>query len=154
LKYPEYLSAAKRHNQACRVLQVKIESCINNDEIQDDNFRHLIVSLYYLSGYIIECSLKYKIFELLTFDVDVNVDKVGCRDSGLIIYKKIAIHDFARLQEQLTSQVSDLSYESLDDKIALLLEKWNPAIRYEEVAVNYQDVKALYLHTKSFLRRM
>lgn len=154
MKYPEYLLAAKRHSDACRVLQEKIESCLNDEQEQGLQFKHLVLSLYYLSGYIVECSLKYKILDLLGFDINVNVDKSGCNGSKIIKYGDIATHNFDNLQDRLSSLISDLSYESNNAQIELLLSNWDPSIRYKETAVNYPDVKELYLHTTNFLRRM
>lgn len=154
MKYPEYLLAAKRHNEACRVLQEKIEYCLSNGLEQGFQFQYLVMSLYYLSGYIVECSLKYKILDLLGFDITVNVDKSGCNGSNIIKYNEIATHSFDNLQNRLSSLISDLSYESEDVQIELLLNGWDPSIRYKETAVNYPEVKELYLHTINFLRKM
>lgn len=154
MKYPEYLLAAKRHSEACKVLQEKIEFCISNDQTLGFQFQHLVLSLYYLSGYIVECSLKYKILDLLGFDINVNVDKSGCNGSNIIRYNEIATHDFDNLQNRLNSLVSDLTYESNNAQIERLLSDWDPSIRYKEIIVNHADVKELYLHTRSFLRKM
>jgi hypothetical protein len=100
LKYPEYLLAAKRHNEACKVLQEKIELCLSNEQGQGFQFQHLVLSLYYLSGYIVECSLKYKILDLLGFDINVNVDRLGCNGTNIIRYNEIATHNFLDLRNK------------------------------------------------------
>jgi hypothetical protein len=153
LKYPEYLSSAKRHNYACRVLQDKIETYAN-DSPNDENFNHLITSLYYLSGYIIECSLKFKIFEVISFDSNIEIDDVACKALGFNYRKKIQIHSFQRLQNFLDSKISDISHLSNESTIDHLLGQWNPEIRYEHLEIQYQDAKAFYKHANNFMKSM
>ncbi|SON51572.1 hypothetical protein [Vibrio tapetis] len=154
MKYPEYLLAAKRHSETCKVLQERIEACLSADQEQSLQFQNLVLSLYYLSGYIVECSLKYKILDLLGFDININVDKSGCNGSGIIKYNEIATHKFDDLQNRLSSLISDLTYESNNSQIEQLLINWDPSIRYKDIDLPYSDVKDFYLHTRSFLRNM
>jgi hypothetical protein len=153
LKYPEYLSSAKRHNFACRVLQEKIET-FENANPNDENYNHLITSLYYLSGYIIECSLKFKIFEVFSFDSDVEIDEDACNILGINYRKKIQVHSFQKLQNFLDSKISDISHISNESATDLLLEQWNPIIRYQHLEIQYQEVKAFYNHANNFMKSM
>jgi carboxypeptidase C (cathepsin A) len=152
LKYPEYLSSAKRHNFACRVLQEKIET-FENANSNDENFNHLITSLYYLSGYIIECSLKFKIFEVFSFNSDLEIDEEAYRILG-INKRKIQVHSFHKLQNFLDSKISDISHISNESAINLLMEQWNPIIRYQHLEIQYQEVKAFYNHANNFMKSM
>ncbi len=153
MKYLEYLSAAKRHRQACKILNEKI-STFPEDETNKDNFNYLVISLYYLSGYIIECSLKFKILELSGFDSESDVNKVECRKVGINYYEEIRIHDFEKLQDVLSSKATDITYESDATEVECLLIAWDPIVRYEEMNVDYQEVYSLYEHAVSFLKKM
>ncbi len=86
--------------------------------------------------------------------MNVNVDKSGCNGSGIIKYRDIATHNFDDLQNLLNSLISDLTYESENELVDDLLFKWDPSIRYKNISMPYSDVKELYLHTRSFLRKI
>jgi len=152
LKYLEFLSSAKRHDYACRVLQEKIESYEENT--YDEKFKFLVISLYYLSGYIIECSLKFKILEVSGFNSNVEVNKNECKKIGIIYHEQIKTHDFTRLQDFLDSKIPDLSHESDNDEIECLLTSWDPTIRYEDISIEYRKVKSFYNHANDFLKKM
>lgn len=154
MKYPDFLSAAKRHSHVCRILQEKIDVYLENDEPYDEEVRHLVINMYYLSGYIIECSLKFKILELKGFDSEMVVDKNECLKIGIDYNKQFKIHRFKDLQELLDTCLSDISHESTDQKVGELLAGWDPLIRYKDSSPSYQDVKELYKHTTRFLRKM
>jgi hypothetical protein len=149
LKYPEFLTSARRHSEACRVLKEKIELYLINEHNNE-----LVLSLYYLSGYIIECSLKYKMLELWGFESTVDVNKTECEKLELTYHKDVKIHNFTRLQEILSSKQSDLSYVSDVQDIQNLLENWDPLVRYEHTTLDYQGVISLYSHANDFLRKM
>lgn len=153
MKYPEFLSSAKRHNQACKVLQDKLDSFGDNDR-DNDEFRFLVLSLYYLSGYIIECSLKFKIFEVIGYDENTEVDEVECQKAGINYKKKIKTHNFSRLQNFLESKISDISYLSEESTIESLLSQWNPELRYKTIQLDHNEIKSFYKHTNQFLKRM
>jgi hypothetical protein len=157
LKYPEYLSSARRHNEACRVLKERIELYINDDnsnELSNEKCNRLVLILYYLSGYIIECSLKYKMLELWGFDSTVDINKLECTKLELNYFRDVKIHDFTRLQEVLSSKQPDLSHVSEEHDVQSLLEMWDPYVRYEHMVLNYQSVNSLYSHANNFLRQM
>jgi len=153
LKYLEYLSAAKRHKQACRVLKEKIGT-YENDSSNDENFNYLVLSLYYLSGYIIECSLKFKILELSGFDSELEVNHNECSKFGINYRREIKIHDFAKLQDVLDSKSTDITHESDDTEIECLLVRWDPIVRYENVSLDYQEVNSFHDHAVCFLRNV
>ncbi|ENT6849813.1 TPA: hypothetical protein I7135_04405 [Vibrio vulnificus] len=153
MKYPEYLYSAKRHNYACRLLKDKLEA-FEESERSTDNFKHLVNSLYYLSGYIIECSLKFKIFECSGYGLEQEIDPEECKKHDINHRKKIMTHSFVTLQNFLSSKISDVSYESEKEEIRHLLSKWSPEVRYESPLVNFEDVIGFYLHASKFLKEM
>ncbi|MFA0343993.1 hypothetical protein AB4552_18240 [Vibrio sp. 10N.222.54.C3] len=153
MKYPEYLHSAKRHNYACRLLQEKLASFDVQDQ-NSDNFKHVVCSLYYLSGYIIECSLKFKIFECCNYDSVSEIESEKCKEHGINYRKKIKTHSFTTLQNFLSSKVSEISYESNESHLSLLLDNWTPEVRYESRNLDHDEVIELYMHAKKFLRQM
>ncbi|MFA0415646.1 hypothetical protein AB4520_17930 [Vibrio renipiscarius] len=153
MKYPEYLHSAKRHNYACRLLKERLET-IDDSEHNTDKYNHLVNSLYYLSGYIIECSLKFKIFECCGYDIEKDIDPLECDKYNINHRKKIRTHSFVTLQNFLSSKISDVSFESEDEKISVLLSKWTPEVRYKSQVVSSTDVVGLYLHANKFLKEM
>ena len=153
LKYSDYLYSAKRHNYACRLLKTKLEA-FDVLERDTDNFKHVVNSLYYLSGYVIECSLKFKIFECIGYDIEKDIDPEECKKHGINHRKKIITHSFETLQNVLDSKISDVSYESKDIEITKLLSKWNPEVRYETPILNHEHVVGFYSHANKFLKKM
>lgn len=154
MKYPEYLNSAKRHNQACIVLKDKIETFAENS-FDDIECKHLVLSLYYLSGYIVECSLKFKIFEVIGYEINIDIDENIIKERFDIDFrKKIQTHNFGRLQNLLNSKISDVDYKSDVKEVNKLLNDWSPSVRYENKDIKYQEVKDLYKHTKKFMKKM
>lgn len=153
MKYRDYLLSAKRHSHTCRILQEKIDTTditpINNDDIN-----YLALSLYYLSGYIIECSLKFKIFESFGFENNLEITKDTCSTKGINYKKKIKTHNFSKLLEYLQTKLPDISYNSDIEEINDLLNKWQPELRYLHTSIEYEKVKQLYTHAKLFLRKV
>lgn len=153
MKYTSYLSSAKRHSHACQALIEKINILIGQDDrIEERNF--LVLSLYYLSGYIVECSLKFKIFEVSNYDENIEISDHKCRILGINYKKDIRIHDFSKLQDFIDSLNIDISYTSGNNDIDILLNNWKPDVRYEHSNLDYESIYKMYQHTVQFLRKM
>lgn len=152
MKYPEYLSSARRHNHACRVLKARIDSLDVEEGLEEYNY--LVSSLYYLSGYIIECAMKYKIFELCQYSLEVEVDEAECEKVGIDYKKRIKTHNFNKLQNYLDSLISGLSHSSDDKEINKLLQNWTPELRYSYCELNYKKIEELYNHTTRYLKKV
>ncbi|HEP9390005.1 hypothetical protein QSV36_11380 [Pseudomonas sp. BCRC 81390] len=153
MKYKEYLTSAKRHNHACRVLQAKLET-FDEGDFNTEEFKFLVLSMYYLSGYIIECALKFKIFELKQYDPVLEVNEENCAAVGINYKKRIKTHSFSSLQNLLDSLVSGLHHTSNKGEINRLLNEWNPEIRYSHIDLEYSQIKEFYAHSNQYLRKM
>ncbi|WP_157631113.1 hypothetical protein [Vibrio pacinii] len=153
MKYNEYLESARRHSYACRLMRDRANDFSDEDR-NTENFKHLVCSLYYLSGYVIECSLKFKIFECCGFDSEIDIDDEECRKVGINYRKKIKTHSFTTLQNYLNSKISGITHESDDIQIVALLENWSPEIRYETRELDFDLVKNFHEHASKFLRIM
>jgi hypothetical protein len=153
LKYPEYLSAAKRHDQACSVLKEKIEGYKAHPS-HNVKLEQLAVSLYYLSGYILECSLKFKILEVSNFCPRADVNKHECKKIGIEYNKEFGIHSLPKLQELLISKVTDINCSASDCKVIDLLTSWHPRIRYQDAIIPVNEAEEFYKHTKFVMRKV
>lgn len=153
LKYKDYLSSAKRHNYICKLLRDRANEFEQKDR-NSQNFKHLVDNLYYLSGYVIECSLKFKIFECCGYDSELEIEEEECRKLGINYRKKIKTHSFTTLQNFLSSKISGISHESNNNDIIPLLENWNPEIRYEKKDLDFENVSSFYEHANQFLKQM
>jgi hypothetical protein len=153
VKYPEYLSSAKRHNHTCRVLKAKIDS-FDIAEHNSEEFNFLVYNLYYLSGYVIECSMKFKIFELEQYSSNAEVDEVECKKAGIDYKKRIKTHNFQRLQNYLDSLISGLSHSSGKTEINKLLNDWKPELRYSHFELNFSHIEEFHNHVSKYLQRM
>lgn len=153
MKYTEYLVSAKRHSHACRVLKAKLDTFDEGDSTSEE-YKFLVLSMYYLSGYIIECALKFKIFQVRNHCPNVEIDEASCSGVGIDYRKRIKTHNFDSLQNYLDSLISGLSHLSGKREINLLLKNWNPDIRYSHIELKYEEIDELYAHTISYLRRM
>lgn len=153
VKYTEFLTSAKRHNHACRVLKAKLDS-FNEDDLRSEEFKFLVLSLYYLSGYIIECALKFKIFELKQYNPNIEVDEQNCKNAGIEYRKRIRTHKFSSLQNYLDSLIGGFSHISNNSEINRLLSEWSPEIRYSHFDLEYEKVKEFYAHSSQYLRKM
>ena len=153
LKYNDYLNSAKRYNYTCRLLRDKAIAFDSTDR-STENFKYLIDSLYYLSGYVIECSLKFKIFECSGYDSELEIEEEECKKNGINYKKHIKTHSFSKLQDFLSSKTSGISHESDDHDVSTLLKNWDPGIRYEKRDLNFETVNCFYDHVSRFLKKM
>ncbi len=129
--YKDFLNAAHKHEYTCQVLLDKLERI--DEKREKESFRFLILNFYYLSGYIIECIIKYGIYSLVDFPKDEDVKKL---DKDNLTYKDhIKYHQFKRYEEYLNQRIGislplirDKS--GIDKKVLKLYHDWDAAIRY------------------------
>ncbi|MAG87366.1 MAG: hypothetical protein CMB97_08390 [Flavobacteriaceae bacterium] len=150
--YPEYLNAAKRHYHTCNVLINIIDSM--TDEPKSSDVIKLEKNIYYLLGYVIECSLKYKICELAGYDDSSPVNKDGCTSVGLNFHRDIRIHDLGKLQNVLDSLIADISYYSSCSDLNDVMNNWSPDARYYFENVDYGIIKMFHSHCENFLKKI
>jgi len=71
--YKDYKNAAHKHRYTCSVLCEKL-AIINENKAK---YKYLSLNLYYLSGYILECIVKYGIYDLIGYPKDRNVSSLN-----------------------------------------------------------------------------
>lgn len=150
MKYPQFLASAKRHRSACSVLLKEISEITDRPKRQE-----LLITVYYLSGYIIECALKFKIFEVSSFDEKANIeDNNKYLQKGFNYKENIRTHNFCSLQNTLSSLCTDISYENNNPEQGNLISEWEPKVRYENKRLNQDEVILFFEHANNFLKKV
>lgn len=122
----EYLNAARRHLHTCDYIlsAIKIRHMHRND---------LIKNLYYLSGYIIECSVKYGIITLNGHDRNRDVEDFN--SNGIIYARDLKHHEFKKFElliKRFSIQAPLISTQiHVEPEVKKLYESWRSTIRYD-----------------------
>ena len=129
--YKDFLNAARKHEYTCQVLLDRLETI---DETKEKEFfRFLLLNLYYLTGYIIECSVKYGIYSLITYSKDKDIKKLN--QDGLTYTDYIKHHKFERYTEYLDQRIGIVlplirDKKQIDKEVLKLYQNWDAIIRY------------------------
>lgn len=132
MKYTDYRIAAQRHLESCN----HIMDCFHSTRKDKKDIR-LFWNTYYLSGYIIECSIKFAFFKKIGFNTNEDITTLNY-NSGQFTYNHIKSHDLNHLKQYLEIVASstlprDIPYVTAiisDIKLNQLVRKWNSEIRY------------------------
>lgn len=142
MKYTEFETSAKRHIESCYHILDNLTN--TNSSFKKQKEDRLILNIYYLSGYVIECSLKFAFFKAIRFDKNTEIESLDYND-GSDIYKfpdekgskSLKIHRLDGLKEYLESVDKSLPRDIpfITQTIAnpfhkTLTNKWNSEIRY------------------------
>lgn len=133
MKYSEYLNAARKHQAACEVIKNEIVSI---DKGKSPHLlakeRRLLLSFYYLTGYIIECSVKYGIYKLIDFDPKASVSSLN--QSGLSYGQNIKYHRFSKYADHLVCRVGGIKLiddvNGVSPDVRELYHRWDAEVRY------------------------
>jgi hypothetical protein len=127
--YKDYLNAARKHEHTCDVIYEKITTgvCSSTQE------KCLLLNLYYLSGYIIECIIKYAIYDLIGYKKDEDIKNLN--HYGLTYHANIRHHKFARYSEHVNRYVSGRiplvnDNNGIDKAVIELYRQWDSDLRY------------------------
>jgi len=128
--YKDYLNAARKHKYTCGVLREKLENIDENDTAKH---KYLLLNLYYLSGYIVECIVKYGIYDLIGYPKKEDVSKLD--KEGLTYKNDIKHHKFKRYTEQLNKLMSGTiplvnHKKGIEKEVIQLYQEWDAEIRY------------------------
>jgi len=124
----DYKRAAIKHQHTCHILcqQYKITK-------GKADKKHLLLNLYYLSGYIIECSIKFGIYVHYAHHRTKDIKTLNV--SGITYDRHIKHHRFARYKDYLTLKINaDLplvSKKSSNSDVMKLFNEWDANVRYE-----------------------
>lgn len=130
--YKEFLNAARKHRTACQVLYEKIKTLDVAQTEQATQHKALTLNLYYLAGYVVECSVKYGIYKAIGYDRAKSVKQLN--QNGLSYAADIKHHAFERYADHLGRVYSDLVLVSVQREVPRevlhLYKNWDVEIRY------------------------
>lgn len=130
--YKEFLNSARKHLRTCEVIR---DSLMSLDDTNPDNdllVKALTLNLYYISGYIIECSIKYGIYVCIGYDQSVCVKQLD--QSGISYGRQIKQHRFDKYEDILKSRhggiiLVDNKY-GIPQPVKNLYNNWDAHVRY------------------------
>lgn len=130
MKYKDYKKAARKHMNTCEVLEDRLKQISNNTELR----KSLILNAYYLSGYVIECIVKYGIYDRIGFDKDKDITTLN---NGKLTYdQNIRHHRFERYTEHLVKYITRpipliSNTTDIDKDVVRLFKEWDVIVRYK-----------------------
>ncbi len=127
-----------------------MEACPDNSQQRI----RLLSNFYYLSGYILECSLKYLILEFYGHPAAEEVNNSSCEALGFNKRNKFLIHDLSELQNKLEVKFTDFTSRSENEIINHLIDGWGPNYRYENIQRSQQDVTLFFNHAVIFTSKI
>lgn len=120
--YPEFKRASKKHLIACECLIVSLENGCEQKE------KHILTTIYYLTGYIFETIFKFSLYATISFDKNKDISKLN--SNSLTFDSDIKIHNLIKLKRAVEEKgiISLPEYENNKN----LFSSWNSEIRYDE----------------------
>lgn len=163
--YTDYLDAAKRHIVVCKELRKYLSPDYRLYDRLEKNREEILVEIYYLSGYIIECMLCFALGDFIDentpdedisradllrdFKVSVQGEVIKFKghfsEDKHLCNKKIETLKSSRKTEGIP--ILDRSYKSakyphLQSNFEKLFQNWNPHWRYKLK----EDIKPIVLY--------
>jgi hypothetical protein len=132
VQYPEYLNSARKHQYTCEEILKALQRIDRSRGAGKSKHKQLLLNLYYLSGYIIECSVKYAIYHLVSYDRKKCVRQLD--QDGISFKNNIKHHRFERYTEHLRVRhpgillIDDLS--NVDKDVIFIYRLWDADVRY------------------------
>ena len=140
--YKDYLKAARKHKITCEVIAEKLNEEKRQKSPDSDKLKSLILNLYYLSGYVIECMVKYGIYDLIGYGSTDDVRNLN--EEGLTYDLHIKHHPFGKYTEHLNNLMSG-AIPLVNDKKGIpketvnIYNEWDAEIRYY-YKLNYNEI--------------
>ena len=130
--YDEFLSAARKHLKTCIVIRESLNSLGITNVENDLQVKLLTLNLYYISGYVIECSIKYGIYVCIGYDKTACVKQLNT--SEVAYGRQINKHRYDNYEDILKSKYPGIIL--VDNKLNIpqpvknLYSNWDADIRY------------------------
>ncbi len=130
--YNEYLNSARKHQFTCEM----ILQCVNNldDSIPKNKTlnKKLLLNTYYLSGYIIECSVKYGIYHSIGYDRKACVKNLS--EKNLTYTGNIKHHRFDKYVDHLIVKHPGIplidNKKNINPEVIDIYRLWDADVRY------------------------
>lgn len=162
--YNEYLNSARKHQYTCQEILncIKVNKNISGPE--KSKHKQLVLNLYYITGYIIECSVKYAIYHLIGYDRKTCVKQLD--QDGISFSNNMKFHKFERYVEHLKIRqpglvlIDDVS--GIERDIVFIYRQWDAEVRYwfndieESIKskINIRNVEKLFLLASDILENV
>ncbi len=152
-RYTDWKDAAARHIQTCKVLELYLK-----DTSKPNTLDSCKKNMYYLVGYIIECSINYAIYWYIAYpeyeDIkNLTINKNTCdvtyaftkgKDDTAALEKHKGETIFQIVHHEIQKNIAffgtkTINHEHLesfvselekDEKLKIMFENWKPEIRY------------------------
>jgi hypothetical protein len=130
--YSEYLNAARKHLVTCELLKENISQINTSNTQEKTKCKQLLLNLYYLTGYILECSIKYGIYKVIDHDPRSPVKSL---ETSELSYKThIKHHRFKNYSEHLINKSPGIKLvddtTSIPKDVVHLYNTWDAEVRY------------------------
>lgn len=126
------MNSARKHLKSCSVIKEALVSLDENNQSNATNIKYLTLNLYYLSGYVIECSIKYGIYVCIGYDKTACVKQLNT--SNVSYNRQIKNHRFNKYEDVLKSRYGGIVL--VDNKVNIpqpvknLYTNWDADVRY------------------------
>ncbi|HHX8393837.1 hypothetical protein [Vibrio sp. Sgm 5] len=132
MKYLEFLNAARKHKHTSAVLKSELQQHLSKKPVCNGSVKRLTLNLYYISGYVIECSLKYGIYALAGYDRDGDIKHIN--QGGIDFNRTIKHHRFNVYDDVFNSFHSGLALvdtrAGISQEVINLYNNWDADVRY------------------------
>ena len=112
---------------------------------ENTQHKQLLLNVYYLTGYVIECSVKYAIYHLISYDRKKCVRQLD--QDGISFKENIKHHKFERYAEHLKVRQPGLilidDTQKIDPEVIYIYKLWDAEVRYWFNNMNENNKKKL-----------
>lgn len=147
MTYKEYLRAARKHLCSCIVIREALAALDTSAIENDTKIKQLTLNLYYLSGYVIECSVKFAIYVEIEYDKTQDVNQLN--DPDISYGKHISRHRFDQYVQHLTSRRGGIilidNKQGISGEVKKLYHNWDANVRY-----CYDEIPNQFKHSDEF----
>jgi hypothetical protein len=143
MKYPDFKDAAARHILSCNYILNML------DALKEHEKRLLLWNTYYLSGYIVECSLKFAFFKGIRYDRSKDIEDLnyvfGEREYNFERIKNQQ-HNLVNIKNYFNPIINHLPLDSTTPFVKQvikngdhneLIKQWDAQIRYSSKAYTH-----------------
>lgn len=147
MKYTEYKKSAKRHLDTCGHLIKTLNSVqAKTTHSQQECQNNLILNVFYLSGYVVECILKFTFFQSIHYDRTKDVESLD-QDHCDKVFKDLRTHrvdELIALVEKYDKHLPpDLPFfrQKPKKEIEKMFKSWTPDQRYNSMGIDKTTVE-------------